>query len=348
MPTEQELVDQLGCYGRWLASRPGLDLAIGGDAMTALGAGRSVVEIEVDEIDEIDEPHRPAASGHARRRHRRLAAAGLALAGIGSTALATTMGADQAAAPASYASPVDPPGALFVLPSDATTAANGSVSQIALQSHAGTVVGTVDGDGYRDPVSVVVTDHRPDPAAGDWRTVELATGPALVDDSAEWYVGARQQRGERWLLVAEDANGSPRVPDVLDQLRLDEHGDVQPRAGSALTVIGRYRSDLTGTGESTYLEVGDGIVVETWPASDALDGPIGLADTIEPMVVGGVLGWRLTRDDSDGAWNAVTWMGAPHRVIGVSGHAPLAMVLAVADDLVGASEATWRAAVDPS
>ena len=72
-------------------------------------------------------------------------------------------------------------------------------------------------------------------------------------------------------------------------------------------------------------------------------GPSG--GEVSAIKIGGRIGWLHHRHDEDGDWYAIVWQATPGRVIAVSGHAPLARVMTVAESLRIVGEAEWRAAL---
>jgi hypothetical protein len=253
-------------------------------------------------------------------------------------------------APASLPSgPADPPGALYVMPSSgsATTRNATSMATAVTPSRArGAVVGVADGDWYRGVVTIAVVDERPEPAGTDgWDQVDRSSGPALT--SSDGVMGrVAQQRGRHWLLVAGRLDGQAHALDVLDQIDVDPSGAITSAAAGEVEVIGTIDDRPAARGPGVYVELTNGTTVETATVADLVEA-IGQGDDARPILINGTSGWWLTRRDIDGVWNAVVWMGSPHRLVAVSGHVPLATVTAVAADLVIVDEATWTQALDP-
>ena len=108
-------------------------------------------------------------------------------------------------------------------------------------------------------------------------------------------------------------------------------------------MVGRFTETATGTGYDTYLELDDGIIVETASVAEPLSTPMHDADTLTAVVIHGTHGWHSTRNGPDGQWNGIVWMATPSRMIAVSGTAPLDAVLDAATSLNTVTEQEWVA-----
>lgn len=334
MRAETEIVDQLSEYGAWLAHRPGVDLALGARSAT----DRALVEASLDDgndvvLDLAAADRRPRWSGVL------VAAAVLVVVAAG-----LLVASRRSSAPADQPpTTTDPPAALYVLPRDDRDVMYPSRDRGPLAPYTGIVVGTPDGDGYRDPVTVMAGLSEPAQIGGEWRPIELDTGPAIVADGLPLSARVAQQRGERWLIASAGAGESRRAADVLADVVLEADGDLSLEAGSADATITTFTNDLTGVGHSTYLELAGGVVVETATTADPLYLAF-LADRVQAVTIDGRPAWHETDDrGAEGTWHALVWMGTPHRMIAVSGTVPYADVVEAAQRLEVVSEEEWEA-----
>ena len=284
---------------------------------------------------------------HRARRPRRwvltVAAAGVVALGAAGLVLDVWRDTRDPAADApgvkASQSPVDPPGPLYVLPAELADVDNPFVESQALQPYSGLVIGQRSGEGFRNPVHVTVLDGPPVDVEDTWTPVEVATGVAYVRHDGP-VMRVAEQRGDGWLLITgDDTDGQVRT-DLLDGLTISADGTIDVDAG--IDVVGRFAGTAAGTAYSTYLELGDGIVVETATVAESLSVvALGGADTLTAIVIHGTQAWLSTRQDQDGQWHGVVWMASPNRMIAVSGTGPLGAVLDTAASLQTVTEHEW-------
>lgn len=357
MPTDLE--GELDVLGTWLQRHQ--ETITGGRIRATVGSRRlasgSPDPVEVVLDDAV--PGGPGGPGgrvaarpdrrHPIRRTSWLVAAAIVLVCLAAgTFLALTR---PGSAPASLPTgPTDPTGALYVMPSAGSAAptrnATSMAAAVAPSRARGAVVGVPDGDWYRGVVTIAVVDERPEPAgAGGWQQVDRTSGPALTSSDGVMSRVA-QQRGPHWLLVAGRLDGQAHALDVLDQIDVDAAGGITPAEAGEVEVVGTIDDRPVARTAGVFFELTNETTVETATVAGLVEA-IGQGDDARPVLINGTAGWWLTRRDADGVWNAVVWMGTPHRMIAVSGHAPLTTVTDVAADLVIVDEATWTEALDP-
>jgi len=331
MPAETDVVDQLATYGAWLAARHDLVVGAGSPPDLRPSTGRPV-PTEVPVVAELS----PRAG---RAGARWLAAAAAAVLVIGAAVAIATSGSSR---PADQ--PAGPPAPLYVLPDDGAAVANPSVGDVTVPAGAGLVVGTPEGAGFADPVLISVTDEPPIVDPERWRDLDLATGPALVDDTGPIVVQIAQRRDDRWLLAS--AGTEQRAAAALERTTLDDDGALALAGSPALAAITSYRQPSLEV-RSTYFETDGGIVVETITAPDPLSIAT-MGEHVEPITVDGHAGW-LIRDERhpDGAWTGLVWAPRPGTVVAVSGTTDEATLLDAAHDLEAVDEATWLGRVGP-
>lgn len=325
MLTEPDLATQLRVYGQWLEERT--------------DASRPQATTSVVDVDLVEAGPRPTV----RRRPVRWLVAAVVVLITTTAALAVT--SRRADGPAD--APTRRPVPLYVIPSDDTPVYNPSVTDGVLRPFDGLIVGTPSGSGFADPATVAVTDIAPDQLVGEWRDVELATGPAIVDDMTIDSVRIAQERDGRWLIVTAPSGETARASDVLEHVQLATDGTPHLATDPSDAIIAQFHSDLDGTAPTTYLELPGRVVVETVPGVHPLSLPL-RGQRIEPETLGDRPAWHLTNDQpGNGTQHALLWMGGRDQLIVVSGTTDYSNVLTAARSLTAVDLDTWRSRVGP-
>ena len=277
MHAERDLLDQLDRYGAWLARDGSVERQCRRSEVENVDAEVGLRVVESNEDDVLLDVVRRHRARRPRRWVLTVAAAGVVALGAAGLVLDARRDTRDPAADAPVVkasqSPVDPPGPLYVLPAELADVDNPFVESQALQPYSGLVIGQRSGEGFRNPVHVTVLDSPPVDVEDTWTPVEVATGVAYVRHDGP-VMRVAQQRGDGWLLITgDDTDGQVRT-DLLDGLTISADGTIDVDAG--IDVVGRFAGTAAGTAYSTYLELGDGIVVETATvAESAFGGRVG-------------------------------------------------------------------------
>ena len=329
MSDDPVITDQLDQYGQWLQRSTGLELRR---------------PAHVDYLADDGGGRRPCGAP-------RVAAAVVAILAVVGVAVWLVQPTSDGVAVVLASSPSDPPGALFVLPpdSDFPSIANGRVGDGASLEDPVEILsfGARNGDRFVDMATVTIgtaMTELPTPS----RTIELATGPAQVNETG--LTMALQTRTHVRLFGLAGPDRADLLAVIFDGISVapDQPASVEPPSGYELVGRTGFPSGPLPPGlyfELPATEPADGrgpIVVETGPGSSPLSAP-GLGGTgLTATRINGLNAWVATRSDRDGQWNAIAWQATPNRIVAVSGHASEDDIRRIAEGLTIVDEHAWR------
>jgi len=264
------------------------------------------------------------------------------------------------------ADPLDPTAPLYVLPTTGSgvevpggpDVENGSVTRTTNPADWTplyyVVLGTPSADGFRDLVSVrlgvgLPPISRGNPGNAARTQVDAPSGLAEVELSGPVAV-VTQQRRDMWLRVMAPRDRADAAVALLTDITVNGDntiglGDTAPmQILNAGPLISRSMHALTSFNVS-LVERGETLTVETGSSPSTLGSAVALGGTTSLVSVNGLEAWRVTRQDVEGEWNAVSWRATPGYSIAVSGIASLDEIIKVAESLEIVDETTWRAAL---
>lgn len=328
-----DLIDQLDVYGVWLEERCGTVLRphpMNADSVNERG---DVTNVEVTSSE----------SGANRRRWMLSAAVTVLL-----VSAVAALWSHRSEPTASGALPVDPPGALFVLPApaDGLVLSDGAVwggvpdpGQAVVHA---LVVGRPDGDGFVDLVVIADPSERPAPPfVESWTEIDTPAGSVSLSSGGTPYPLAMQQRGDRW--VSLTTANEQTIADLLQAVTLTATG-IRFEPIDGFVEVGTFAEapavEHSAEYTATLPNSGKRVIVSTTTASSPLLMAWG-ADRIAPVTINGHDGWLLSTQSNGSATSGVAWQATKNRIVGVSGDATDDELADLARRLYVVDEETW-------
>jgi len=292
-----------------------------------------------------------------------LVAAGVVVV-AGIVGVASVASGPEAPMPPAASLPADPPGPLFVLPTDleANPVSEGSVSMWDPDADppAGTIqwaaLGTSTGDGYERLIGVwsLGPDARVEEllSLGEWDRLNTVGTPTFVRSLGDRGVMIVQQRNDtRWLRLTSSGVDQAELVRLLSEIQISDTGDITLTSSAHTVIASGIETATSRSGTGFTVTAPDG---SYWVETGGLSNPLAtlgvVGDRVGTITIGDRRGWLVSEDTAGGLTPyAVAWSATQQRIIAVGTNsdrtATAADLIHLAEQLEIVDETAWRNAL---